>query len=152
MVRRILGELPANFSANSSSGFFPRNVQPCFSRVSARPQTFTPKIVRIPLQLRISEPRCFHSNCLLTGKIKKYRPFGHSRCGAGFSRHWSWILWGVFAVVCLSDCRQINKKITAFALFLWAGSLTHPSLLDLLGGGERNPKWGDKILWTSRCF
>ena len=71
---RRSGELSANFSADSSSEFFPRIFQPCFSRVSGLPPKdlrpkFTSRIVGIPLQLRrivgialqlqLSEPKHF---------------------------------------------------------------------------------------------
>ena len=41
---RILGNLPASFSANSDGEFWSRLFRPCFSRVSGLPKKFTPKI------------------------------------------------------------------------------------------------------------
>ena len=58
LVRRILGEVPANFSANSTSEFIPRIVWPGFSRVSGSPKIHAQN----PSPTRIFEPNSF-SRC-----------------------------------------------------------------------------------------
>ena len=55
------------------AGISPENVQPCFFRVSGAPPTkVTPKIVGIPLQFQIFEPKMFHADFLLTGETNIY--------------------------------------------------------------------------------
>ena len=55
IFRQILGELPANFSAN-----FSRNIFGLVSPgIQAPPPQFTPKIVGIPLQFQLFEPNFF---------------------------------------------------------------------------------------------
>ena len=61
LVRRILGKIAGKFlSERLQRSYFLQIVQPCFSRVTglrnARPK-FKPKIVGIPLQFRIFEPK-----------------------------------------------------------------------------------------------
>ena len=59
LVWRILGNLPANFSAKFDSEFGSRISRPCFSRVSGPPEKFTPKFVGIPLRFHFLEPKIF---------------------------------------------------------------------------------------------
>ena len=64
LVRRILGKLPANFSANFDGEFGWRIFRPCFSKVSGRQKKksrpkFTSRIVGIPLQFHFLEPKIY---------------------------------------------------------------------------------------------
>ena len=63
LVRRILGKLPANFSANFDGEFWKRIFRPCFSRFSGHPKNsrpkFTSRIVGIPLQFHFLEPKIY---------------------------------------------------------------------------------------------
>ena len=63
-VRRILGKLPVNFSANFDGDFFPRVFRPCFfpgfqALKKIHAQNSRPEVVGIPLQFNFLEPNIF---------------------------------------------------------------------------------------------
>ena len=74
----MLGEFPANFSANSSSVFFRER----FGLVFGPPKNSRPKSVGVSLQFQILSPNIFHSDFLLAGETKTYifSPHGRSVC------------------------------------------------------------------------
>ena len=82
---RILGELPANFSANFDCRFFLQIFRPCFSTVSGLPPKnsrpkFTPEIVAIPLQFHFLEPKMFSRRFSAYGGDQKFRSEKLNEC------------------------------------------------------------------------
>ena len=73
---RILGTLPANFSANFDGEIFQRIFRPCFSRVSGPSQNIhaqnsRPKLSAFLSNFTFWNAKCIHADFLLTGETNR---------------------------------------------------------------------------------